>query len=316
MARAGGELWREADVGPFAAMALHFLGRDAEAAAELDIVEAVAERLGHRQSTSLAFRVRNMMAVRDKAYVQQMPAWLQADRENWKEFLSVGSWEADYHALAAVGEFVSGRWDEAAAAADRATQISIFWVWNLVYTGITAMVAAYRGDKDTALQAAAAVERELPPVGQSAPIGVWSACIIMPEVLVMMGEREHAAEFRPLLDRVIETGAVSLSYTTRLVRVGAALAAWADGDRAAAEQHLAIGESRAKAIGDDIQDADIKRFRAMMLLDWARSGDVEAARRLLGEAAAAYAELGMPRHQALAETMLAQAGAAAHRGTT
>ena len=230
MARAGGELWREADTGAFLAMALHFLGRDDEAAAELDAVEALAERLGHRQAFSLAFRVRNMMATRDSRAIERQRAWVLADRENWKDFLSVGSWEADAHALEAMGEFWAGRWEEAAAAAERATQIPIFWVWNRVYTAITGLVAAYRGDREAVLRAAGEIERDVPGPGEHAPVGVWSACVNMPEALLMVGEKEHAARFRPLLERIIEAGAVSLSYTTRLVQAGAALAAWADGD--------------------------------------------------------------------------------------
>ena len=123
----------------------------------------------------------------------------------------------------------------------------------------------------------------------------------------MIGEKERAAKFRPLLDRVIGAGAVSLSYTTRLVRVGAALAAWAGGDWEAAEEHMAIAERRARDIGDDIQGADIKRFRAMMLLDRGATGDMESADELLGQATTAYAEIAMPGHEALARGMLQQA---------
>jgi class 3 adenylate cyclase/tetratricopeptide (TPR) repeat protein len=307
MARDGAQLWREADIGAFTAMALHFLGRDAEAAAVLDGVEALAERLGHRQAATLAFRVRNMMATRDAGAIDRHLAWVLTDRENWKDFLSIGSWESDAQALEAVGQFWAGRWEEAAAAADRATQIQIFWVWNSVYTAVKGLVAAYRGDRETALMAADAIERETPAPGDRATIGFWSACVNVPETLIMIGERERAAKFRPLLERTIEAGAVSLSYTTRLVQLGAALAAWADGDWDAAQAHLAKAEDRARDIHDDIQGADIKRFRAMMLLDRNEAGDAEAADRLLRAAAAAYAEIGMPRHLALTEEMLAGA---------
>jgi len=59
----------------------------------------------------------------------------------------------------------------------------------------------------------------------------------------------------------------------------------------AAQAHLAKAEDRARDINDDIQGADIKRFRAMMLLDRKEAGDAEAADRLLRAAAAAYAAL-------------------------
>ena len=92
---------------------------------------------------------------------------------------------------------------------------------------------------------------------------------------------ERAAATRPLLNRVIEAGVVTLAYSGRLVQTAAALAAWADRDWAAAEVHLAQAAADAGAAGDEVQGTDLQRFKAMMLLDRAQAGDFVAARELL-----------------------------------
>jgi hypothetical protein len=45
----------------------------------------------------------------------------------------------------------------------------------------------------------------------------------------------------------------------------------------------------------------------MMLVDRARQGDREKARRLLSEARETYAHIGMPRHIEMTQTLLDQA---------
>jgi len=54
-----------------------------------------------------------------------------------------------------------------------------------------------------------------------------------------------------------------------------------------------------------LEQVDIRRFRAMMLLDRARASDRATVRALLGEAAEHYGRFGMPRHRALTERLLA-----------
>ena len=51
---------------------------------------------------------------------------------------------------------------------------------------------------------------------------------------------------------------------------------------------------------DRLEQAEIRRFHAMMLIDRAGSGDRERARTLINEALETYTLIGMPRHIAMA----------------
>jgi hypothetical protein len=56
-----------------------------------------------------------------------------------------------------------------------------------------------------------------------------------------------------------------------------------------------------------LEQTDIQRFHAMMLINRAGPGDHEKARRLVTEALASYTHIGMPRHIEIARTLLDQA---------
>src|SRR5258708_29549391 len=89
------------------------------------------------------------------------------------------------------------------------------------------------------------VENDRPVPGQPATVGAWSAYVNVVEALILVGEKEKAAAIRPILQHIIDIGAVSLGYTFRLVQLAAGLAAWADGDPAAAAAHMDQAEADA-----------------------------------------------------------------------
>src|SRR5258708_26122661 len=89
------------------------------------------------------------------------------------------------------------------------------------------------------------VENDRPVPGQPATVGAWSAYVNAVEALILVGEKEKAAALRPILQHIIDVGAVSLGYTFRLVQLAAALAAWAGGDLDAAESHMGQAEADA-----------------------------------------------------------------------
>jgi hypothetical protein len=58
-----------------------------------------------------------------------------------------------------------------------------------------------------------------------------------------------------------------------------------------------------------LEQAEIRRFLAMMLMDRAAPGDREKAQTLLREALESYTSIGMPRHSEITQTLLYQAAA-------
>jgi hypothetical protein len=77
-----------------------------------------------------------------------------------------------------------------------------------------------------------------------------------------------------------------------------------------AEDHFQTAMQQAKSLPNHLEQAEIRRFHAMMLLDRAAPGDREEAQTLLSEALETYVHIGMPRHIEMTQTLLARAAGA------
>ena len=130
------------------------------------------------------------------------------------------------------------------------------------------------------------------------------------EGLVMLGEQSRAGELYPLVGELLETGAVSLWPISRLTHTIAGVAAAAARKWRTAEDHFGIALQHAEAFPQHLEESEIRRFHAMMLMDRAAPGDSEKAQRLLGEALGSYTRIGMPRHIELTQALLDQLAAA------
>jgi len=53
-----------------------------------------------------------------------------------------------------------------------------------------------------------------------------------------------------------------------------------------------------------LEEAEIRRFHAMMLIDRSAPGDREKAQTLLNEALESYERIGMPRHAEMTRTLV------------
>ncbi|HMD05619.1 MAG TPA: hypothetical protein VKG68_10075, partial [Candidatus Binatus sp.] len=76
----------------------------------------------------------------------------------------------------------------------------------------------------------------------------------------------------------------------------AGIAAAGAGQWEAAEDHFKIAMQQAESLPQLLEQAEIQRFHAMMLIDRAAAGDRKKARALLDRAAEIYTSIGMPRH--------------------
>ena len=116
------------------------------------------------------------------------------------------------------------------------------------------------------------------------------------EGLVMLGEQSQAAQLYPLVRELIDTGAVALWPISRFTQTIAGIAAAAARQWEAAEDHFQIALQQAESFPHRLEQAEIRRFHAMMLIDRAAPGDREKAQTLLSEALESYTRIGMPRH--------------------
>ena len=92
----------------------------------------------------------------------------------------------------------------------------------------------------------------------------------------------------------------------RFTQTLAGIAATAARQWKAAEEHFQTALQQAESIPHRLEQAEIRRFHAMMLIDRAAQGDREKAQTLLNEALESYAQIGMPRHVEMTEALLAR----------
>jgi hypothetical protein len=128
----------------------------------------------------------------------------------------------------------------------------------------------------------------------------------MIEGLVMLGEQSRARSFYPLARELIGTGAVVLWPIFRFTHTIAGVAAAAARQWEAAEEHFQVAMQHAESFPNLLEQAEIRRFHAMMIIDRAAPGDREKAQTLLREALESYTQIGMPRHIEMARTLLDQ----------
>jgi hypothetical protein len=120
--------------------------------------------------------------------------------------------------------------------------------------------------------------------------------------------RDEAAQLQPLWEwlagrRAILAGLWLSPLTARL----AAMAAACGGRFTEAEAHFETALRQADELPHLIEQPEVRRWYAAMLLQRGETDDRARAGGLLAEAMAQYRALGMPRHVGLAEELLARA---------
>ena len=86
------------------------------------------------------------------------------------------------------------------------------------------------------------------------------------------------------------------------------MAAAAAGRWDRAEEHYRAATAWADSVHNRIEQAEVRRYHARMLLERDGPEDRDRARELLAEAIEWYREIGMPKHVEMAERMLGEAG--------
>lgn len=166
---------------------------------------------------------------------------------------------------------------------------------------------AYAGDRDAALGILEEKRTQLPHSGKPNAAGSWSMLSLVIEGLVMLREQEKAAQLYPLVCELVDTGAVVLWSIFRHTQTIAGLSASSARKWGAAEQHFKIALQLAESFPDRLEQVEIRRFHAMMLLDRSAPGDRQKAQTLLNEARQSYERIGMPRHVEMTQILIARA---------
>jgi hypothetical protein len=103
---------------------------------------------------------------------------------------------------------------------------------------------------------------------------------------------------------LIDTRTVTLWPVFRFTQKIAGVAAAAARQWEAAEEHFQMAMQQTESFPNRLEQTEIRRFHAMMLLDRGAPDDRAKAQMLLGEALETYTRIGMPRHIEMAQALL------------
>ncbi|HSU91388.1 MAG TPA: hypothetical protein VLI44_08055, partial [Sporolactobacillaceae bacterium] len=163
---------------------------------------------------------------------------------------------------------------------------------------------AYAGDRSGALALLAEKREWLPRSGEPNPLGAWPMLAFAIEGLAILGEHGQAGDLYPLALELVDTGTTMLWPIFRFTHTVAGIAAASARQWDAAEDHFQTAMRHAESFPHLLEQAEIRRFHAMMLMSRAARGDREKARQLLGEARESYTRIGMRRHVEIVQTLL------------
>jgi tetratricopeptide (TPR) repeat protein len=222
------------------------------------------------------------------------------------EFSRAAGWPwitLDYAHLG-FAQFWRGRWEEARETFRQGaeSELKILILGHCI--GPYFLFTAYEGNKGTAFDILRQNENLLPVSNQLNALGAFAMLPAVIEGLVILGEWGEAAKLYPLTLEAIGTGNLICTGHFRIVQTVAGIAAMAGRQWDKAEEHYNIALRQAHEIPYKIEQPEVRRWYARMLIERNGPGDKDKARILLTEAMAMYREIGMPKHLEMAEELL------------
>jgi tetratricopeptide (TPR) repeat protein len=206
-----------------------------------------------------------------------------------------------------IAEFFRGDWDQALHSSEQAWPFEAPAHFKAINIGLRFRLRAYAGDRDAAFALVDQIRELCAHPGEVNTYGSWALALLAIEGWTMLGEREDAAALYPVVREIIATGTVSMVFISRFPQTVAGIAAAAARDYDGAEAHFKTAMQQAESFPNLLEQAEIRRFHAMTLMDRAASADREKAGTLLSEALETYTHIGMPRHIDMIRALLERA---------
>jgi hypothetical protein len=147
---------------------------------------------------------------------------------------------------------------------------------------------------------------DLPRPGQANGWGDWESLLNTVEGLAVLGDRNEAAKLYVMTLEAIDAGVAMRWNGCTLLQTTAGVAAACGRQWKKAEEHFQTALRQAHELPHKIEQPEVRRWYARMLIDRDGPGDRDKAREMLTEAIAMYRKIGMPKHIEMAETMLAE----------
>ena len=282
-------------------VALLHLGRVEEAMKIAEQLEPLARKTGQFIFLAFCAITGALIEFGREPDLARLEAALKPASEDRPSSIAV---EISFETRRSLVDFFRGDWAGAMSHAQAAYRIEAGSGFAGYSVGLLFKLMSYAGDRKGALALLDETRGLLPHSGRPNEPHSWVMLLLVIEGLVMLGEYSQAEQFYPLVQELIDAGAVELFRITHFSHTIAGLAAGAARLWEAAEDHFRIAMQQAESLPDSLEQVEIRRFHAMMLIDRGGPGDREKARSLLSAALASYERVGMPRHVEITRGLL------------
>jgi tetratricopeptide (TPR) repeat protein len=279
------------------------LGRVEEAVRIGDELEPMARKIGQSYSVALCLDTRAWIDFGKVPDLADLETGIQLFSKSARD-TRFPLWKSLSVVQLSLLDFFRGNWASALSHAQACCRYERGNSMEGLGIGMLFRQMAYARDRDGALAVLDVNRGRLPRSSQQNTRGSWWMLMLVMEGLIILGEHAAAAQLYSLARELIGTGSVVLWPIPRLTHTVAGLGAAAAHDWAVAENHFRIALQQAESFPQELEKAEIRRFRAMMLLDRAAPSDREKALRLLGEALKTYSLVGMPRHLEMTQSLM------------
>ncbi|HEV8575428.1 MAG TPA: LuxR C-terminal-related transcriptional regulator, partial [Dehalococcoidia bacterium] len=299
--RPHGDLWFVADALWSVQDAALGIGLMKEVARLGEELEDFGSRLGHQAATLFAGSNRALMGLMRSGDID---AFEEFARNDVKLRRKLGfPWVSQCYTWMGLCEFWRGQWEEAIKHFDESLEVDepAFFTgsaWAFVF-----MANAYTGGRGKALSLLERYRSSLPKFGQNNTASAWTMLPSVIEGLTILGERNQAAELYSVVLDAIRTGTLLPWDIGQLFQLAAGIAAAAGRDWDSAEDHYEAALRQADEVPIVIQQPEVRRWYARMLLERRHRGDRRRALQLIAQAIEGYRRIGMPRHVEMAQAL-------------
>jgi serine/threonine protein kinase/tetratricopeptide (TPR) repeat protein len=168
------------------------------------------------------------------------------------------------------------------------------------------IIFAYTGKRDEVLKIMRENRGQLPSAGRPNPIPAWTMLAAAIEALAVLEQYDEVAGLYPLAQEAVATGNLIQPFCSGLVQTTAGIAAAAGQLWEQAEEHFDTALKQAHEIPHVIEQPEVRRWYAHMLMKRGADGDLDKAHMLLKEAIELYQKIDMPRHLGMAQSLIEQ----------
>jgi tetratricopeptide (TPR) repeat protein len=200
-------------------------------------------------------------------------------------------------------EFWRGNWDAAFVNLNQAVEVeNPGSYWGTCHAALF-LTKCYAGNSD-AMRFLNDSFDDVESIGAVRSAGSWWGIILVAEGLAVLGESELLAKLYPRIREAARTEWVLVFAGFQQFKKAAGLAAAAIGKYDEAETFFRDALEEAERLPIKLEQPEVRRWYAKMLMDRNGPGDHVKARELLEEAIDGYRTLGMPRHLEMAKELL------------